>query len=315
MKMIEKQIRAKAKELLAAKTVDCVIGYCRGTLPMQARPFFAHTPEDAEQLIWSAFCTGNLAKFLINRPGKTAVVAQGCVSRNIVGLIQEQQVQREDVYILGVSCPGMADAAKVRAQLPERIIKNAALDGDELIVEGEDFSERRSHQSVKRDNCRTCTHRNAVLYDIFIGDKGPDTGGADSDAAAAAGDALPPDQRWEAFTGAFQDCLRCYACRNVCPLCYCQTCFVDEHDPQWCGKGQDETDIGTFHLLRALHCAGRCTECGACESACPVGIKTRVLTSRMELAVREKFGCSPGLDIDVLPPLSDYRSNDPEINQ
>lgn len=96
------------------------------------------------------------------------------------------------------------------------------------------------------------------------------------------------------------------------PLCYCHVCFVDESQPQWCGKGQDEADVATFHLLRAFHCAGRCTDCGACESACPMGIKVRRFTSKIEKDVRELYGYTPGLDLESTPPLSVYRPNDPQ---
>ncbi|MCF8040831.1 MAG: 4Fe-4S ferredoxin, partial [Desulfarculaceae bacterium] len=89
------QIREAAKKLLADGTVDCVIGYAAGTVPMRDYPYFAYTPEEAENLTWSPFCTNNLANFLIRRPagekGKVAIVAQGCVSRSIVGLIKENQ--------------------------------------------------------------------------------------------------------------------------------------------------------------------------------------------------------------------------------
>jgi ferredoxin len=87
---------------------------------------------------------------------------------------------------------------------------------------------------------------------------------------------------------------------------------VDENQPQWCGKTVEETDLHTFHILRAFHCAGRCTDCGACESACPVGIKMRRLTSKLEKDIRELYNYSPGLDMESTPPLSVYRPDDPE---
>ncbi|MFO7760193.1 MAG: coenzyme F420 hydrogenase/dehydrogenase beta subunit N-terminal domain-containing protein [Desulfobia sp.] len=314
MKEMAEQIRTRARELLSQGRVDCVIGYRKGSVPMQEQPFIAYTPEEADQLTWSVFCTSNLANFLIKRPGKKAVVAQGCISRSIVGLIKENQVNREDVYILGVHSPGMVDAGKVRDRFPDRVLHQVYLEGEDLVVKGRDFTERVPHKEVKRNNCYTCTHRNAVIYDEFIGEKGQETGGGNIDKVAAPWDRLEPGQRWEKFTSNFKDCIRCYACRNVCPLCYCDVCFVDEHNPQWCGKGQEETDIYTFHILRAFHCAGRCTDCGACESACPVGIKMRALTSKLEFDVRQNYDYSPGLDMESIPPLSNYKKDDPEIN-
>ena len=85
--------------------------------------------------------------------------------------------------------------------------------------------------------------------------------------------------------------------------------------PQWCGKTQDEADVATFHLLRAFHCAGRCTDCGACESACPQGIKVRVLHQpRSRRTSATSTGTGRAWTEKATPPLSVYRPNDPGRN-
>ncbi|MEF8823305.1 MAG: hypothetical protein V5B78_03040 [Desulfohalobiaceae bacterium] len=312
MQELTQKIRESAKRLLQEGQVDCVLGYRKGTVPMQERPFFAYTPQDADQLVWTRFCVSNLANFLIGRQDRVAVAAQGCVSRNIVGLIQEKQITREQVYVIGLHSPGMVDRGKVQALFPDRVIHSVEEDGEELIVNGADFSERIKVRDVKRDNCNTCIRRNAVIYDELIGEQGEESGGGNIDKVSAPWEKLSPEERWERFEETFKDCIRCYACRDVCPLCYCNQCFVDENQPQWCGKTVEETDVHTFHILRAFHCAGRCTDCGACESACPVGIKMRRLTSKLEMDIRELYDYSPGLDLESTPPLSVYRPDDPE---
>jgi ferredoxin len=307
-----RQLRSAARRLLEEDRVDCVIGYRQGTVPLRDKAFVAYTPEEADQLVWSSFCTNNLANFLIGRTDRCAIVAQGCVSRNVQGLVKENQIKRENVYILGIHSPGMVDHEKVKARFPDRIIHDVDEEGDEIVVKGADFEERILRRDVKRNNCYTCTHRNAIVYDEFIGEQGEQTGGGNIDKVAAPWEKLEPEERFHRFQETLKDCIRCYACRDICPLCYCSECFVDEARPQWCGKTVEQPDIYTFHLLRAFHCAGRCTDCGACESACPVGIKVRYLTSKIEKDMRELYDYQAFVDPDRDPPLSEYQPNDPE---
>ncbi len=121
-----------------------------------------------------------------------------------------------------------------------------------------------------------------------------------------------PEEKRLYFDDLIKPCIRCYACRNACPACYCPTCFVDESKPQWLGKTTDATDTRTFHFLRAFHVAGRCTDCGSCERACPVGIKVRLFTKKLEKEVKELYGYEAGVISDQRPPLDTYRPDDPE---
>ena len=125
-------------------------------------------------------------------------------------------------------------------------------------------------------------------------------------------EAMAPEEKWDYFEELLAPCIRCYACRNACPLCYCPTCFVDEHVPSGSGKSQDPVDVRTFHFLRAYHCAGRCTDCGACERVCPVGIPMRQFTKKLEKDCLELFDWEAGMTVDKRPPLDIYKANDPD---
>lgn len=316
-----KAIRAAARKLLEEGTVDAVIGYVEGTIPLRAQPFVAYTPEECDRLIWGSFCGGNLATIASGRTDRVAVVAQGCVSRNLNGLVHEKRIKREHLHVIGVPCLGMLDQRKVEARLFGRNIEFLKHDPEEdfgeIVVGGcnamdECYEETIKRRDIKRDNCYTCMHRNPVNADTVVADEVSETAGGDINAVATPWARFDTDRRWDEFTKNFEDCIRCYACRDVCPLCYCTTCFVDESNPQWCGKTQDPADVQTFHILRAFHCAGRCTDCGACESACPQGIKMRRLTSMLEKDVRTLWGYEPGMDSDAEVPLATYRPDDPE---
>lgn len=314
-------IRAAAKRLLQENKVDCVIGYKKGTVPLRAQPFVAYTTEEAEQLIWNSFCGGNTATWAANRADRAAVVAQGCASRNLNGLLHENKIQRDKLYVIGVPCLGMLDHRKVIGKFAGKVILEVEdlfdEEGEFLIVHGRDaqgtpFTEKVLRRDVKRDNCYTCLHRNPVLADETVAEPVEETGGGNIEAVAAPWERLDAEKRWGAFERTFHDCIRCYACRDACPLCYCNLCFVDESQPQWCGKTQDDADVHTFHILRAFHCAGRCTDCGACETACPQGIKMRRLTSKLEKDVRNLWDYKPGMDAEAEPPLAVYKPDDPQ---
>jgi len=161
-----------------------------------------------------------------------------------------------------------------------------------------------------QDNCITCMHRNPVVYDELVGDMVAEREEPDPYEDVAEIEAMDADERWGFFSDLVSNCIRCYACRNACPLCYCPTCFVDESDPQWVGKSVDPNDTLTFHILRAFHCAGRCTDCGACQQACPVDINMRLFTRRLNKDSLELYGCEAGLSIEERPPLDTYRPDD-----
>jgi ferredoxin len=153
-------------------------------------------------------------------------------------------------------------------------------------------------------------HRNPVIHDALVGDLVEERKKPDPYDDVKDIEGMGSEEKWEFFSDLIKDCTRCYACRNACPLCYCPTCFVDESDPQWVGKSIDPTDTITFHILRAYHCAGRCTDCGACEQACPVDIKVRSFTRKLNKDVLDLYGSEAGLSIEERPPLDTYRPDD-----
>jgi NAD-dependent dihydropyrimidine dehydrogenase PreA subunit len=271
------KIKAISERLLKDGTVEAVIGFRQGTIPTMGEPCFIKSSDDVKDLVWNANCRINLANYLTNRKEKIAIVAKGCDSRNIVNHIIENKIKRDQLFIIGVPCKGMNDKDTGKLQ----------------------------------DNCGTCTHRNPVIYDELAGDLVEEQTGIDKYADIKKVEAMTPDEKWAYFNDLYASCTRCYACRNACPLCYCPTCFVDESKPQWVGKATDPIDVRTYHFLRAYHCAGRCTDCGSCESACPQNIKVRQLTKKLEKDCAELFGWEAGLTLDKRPPLDTFSVDDP----
>jgi ferredoxin len=304
------RIREIAKKLLQEEKVDVFIGYKKGTVPMMNEPTLINDPEKVDLLIWDSNCALNLCNYLTRRSDKIGIIANGCNSRNIVTHIIENQIKREQLYIVGIPCTGMIDHRAVTRAVQQQEILSIEEKNGEFTVKGKDFEETFKKEDYLQTNCAVCTHRNPVEYDELVADKVEEQEGIEPYKDVKSIEGMSPEEKREFFKRLISRCLRCYACRNSCPLCYCPTCFVDEARPQWVGKSVDPTDTMTFHFLRAYHCAGRCTDCGACERVCPVGISMRQFTKKLNKDAKELFSWEAGLSLDERPPLDVYNVND-----
>jgi formate dehydrogenase (coenzyme F420) beta subunit len=306
---IEK-IRQISGKILSDGQVDMVVGFRKGTMPMMNEPCFIKHADDVVHLIWDRNCGINLVNYLTHRKDKMGIIAKGCDARNIVTHIIENKVKREQLFIIGVPCKGMIDRHRIESLFAAEVESVAEID-DKIVVGGGGIEKTFKLSEVLQKNCVICIHRNPVVYDELVADPVDELKDVDRYEDVRRIEQLSPQGKTEFFDDLFASCIRCYACRNVCPLCYCDTCFVDGSRPQWVGKSQDPTDIHTFHFLRAFHCAGRCTDCGSCERACPMEIKVRLLTKKLEKDCLEMFNWEAGMDLKKRPPLTTYNPNDP----
>jgi ferredoxin len=283
-KSMEQDLQQRARQLLADNVVDLIIGYGQGTLPNRVTPVFIRKPQDVHLLVWNDHCEHNLVGYLhrVQLTGKIGIVVKGCDARSLVGLIKEKQISRDRLVIIGMVCDGIVD---IRAT---------------------------GEAPVQYASCEQCEVNVPPLYDILIGspDELKGVKSSEPDREIASFEALSPAERWAALEQELSRCIRCYACRNVCPLCYCEECFADQTQPKWISEGTHPSDIMIFHLIRALHSAGRCGECGACERACPMGIKLRLLTQKISCDVNELFQDKPGIDLERPPALHTFSTDD-----
>lgn len=312
MNNITEIIRNKSKALLENKQVEAVLGFSRGTLPMARRPFLARTPQQAEHLCWDSFCLMNLAKFIpTDFEGKIAVIAKGCDWRNLFVHQQEGRIDLKDkVMVLGVICEGMLDPEKisVAAGGMERILDIACEDSmiNVQLVDGELQLEK---ETLYRQACLECIRSHPLSADDWI--MKPDNAKPPLDIyeeeAPHLLESADPESRLEQLRDMFKQCLMCFACRDACPLCYCNQCFVDTEKSHWLSTQSPLDSVLDFHFFRAHHIAGRCTDCGACESACPMNIPVRQLVKKLNTDIEKATGYIPGIETETEPPMGTFR--------
>ena len=312
MTNLEDQIKEHARRLLDEKKADLIIGYEKGSLPLRSTPCFVSNADDVERLVWDPTCGINLAKYLFEREEKIGIVAKGCDARSIVVGIVENQIPRGNLTIIGIPCQGVLDLKKIDTALSGREILEASIKDDKILVKGNGFEQTLPVGEFLHDSCLSCKHRNPPVYDILVGEKLPETADTDEFTDVSTLEAISSEERWEYFSEELGKCIKCYACRNVCPLCYCKECFADETMPSWCGKTTDLSDTIVYHVVRAFHVAGRCVDCGACSRACPMNIDLRLLTKKTEKIVKELYNYEPGLSLEEQPVLGTFEENDPE---
>ena len=316
MNELVKAMRDTAARLLNDKEVALVLGYEAGSVSFRTAPAFIQHAEDASRLVWNPFCTNNLATYLpeLKGVGRIAVMAKGCDARSIATLIQEHQIPREQVMILGIPCVGMIDGERLLVAGERGPGTTVTCGPDGMLTVASAGGQRTVPLSeVLQGRCTNCDHHVPSVADEVLGDApAPIQASGDAFGAAAELAGRSAEERRAFWRERFERCIRCYACREVCPACYCRTCFLDKPAPRWTSKANTLEDTWMFHAVRAFHLAGRCVSCGECERACPMDIPLTLMNRMLTHEVQVKFGYTAGLQIDGIPPLGTFESHDPD---
>lgn len=311
----EQGLRNEAKALLEQGKVDYIIGFESGSLKFTTTPLITKDKDSVDRLVINPFIVNNLSEYLTELKGRVGIVAKGCDSRSIVSLIQDNQVKRENVVILGVPCSGIIDLSKVEGLVSKERdeLDDVTRDGDKVVVTVSGERKEFLVSEVLFDNCLGCEFPTPEEYDVLLDKSDPPV--TDKTASGKGVETLKEmgqEQRWDFWKKEFSRCIRCYACRNICPACFCERCFVEESEPQWIAPVPRWQDNLIFQVIRNIHVAGRCTDCGECERACPVDIPLRSLTREMYDIVDDLYHFKAGMNKEAAPLMTHYEVTDPE---
>ena len=289
--VITEAIRAQAVKLLTEEVVVAVVGYYPGRRIGTAIPALATTPEQAAQLIFSPACVNNLSLFLtkakkgVLKKGRVAIIAKGCDMRALAGLMGESQIKREDIFTIGIACAG-------------------------VFGSGADRTGELSEANIAR-KCRECSVHLPEGADLLVGTLPELSQLTPLEAEEMARiEALPQTERWAFWKEHFSRCIRCMACRQVCPFCYCEQCLCDKNRPQAVESSPRPAGNMAWHIVRAMHLAGRCGGCAECERVCPMDIPLNLLNRRMAQELKELYDYEATTAPQEKGPLASYREND-----
>ena len=304
----------KAKEDLAAGKAQRVLGWEKGEQSWDRTPAFFDAGS-IENLKYDGFCGPNVSKYLVAEAAKEGTVLaflKPCDTWSYNQLATEHRVNPDKVIVIGVGCRGKIDVEKIRARGIKGIL-DIEEDGDELRVHTLYGDATVNRREVLLNKCLCCKGKEHKAGAEFIGES-EETSVGDKFELVAKLEAMTPDERFAFWRSELSKCIRCNACRNVCPACSCIKCVFDNPNTGVQNKAAaDDFEENMFHIIRAFHVAGRCTDCGECSRVCPQGIPLHLLNRKFIKDIDELYGeYRAGEEIGQRHPLENFDKGDCE---
>ena len=310
----------KASELLQNGTVNRVLGWKTGEFDYDVTPFVFGDIESMEKdFVYNDFCGANFSKYLVaetKKEGKVLVFLKPCDTYSFNQLLTEHRFNRENVYAVGIPCEGMADIDKVKKITGDGISSISFADGKIVVDTIYDGEKSIDAKDVLLERCEVCKSKKCVAYDELMGENGDVIDSKRFDEVEML-ENMSPDERFAFWQNELSRCIRCNACRDICPACTCEKCVFDNPNSGVENKAiSDSFEEKMFHIIRAFHVAGRCTDCGECSRVCPQGIKLHLLNRKFIKDINTFYGEYQAGEVEGnRAPLVDYTLDDIEPDE
>ena len=309
----------RASALLADGTVDRVLGWKAGEFGYDVTPAVFRSAQELEQsFVWNDFCGANFSKYLVKETlgeGKVLVFLKPCDTYSFNQLLTEHRFDREKVYAIGVPCDGMLDGGKLRDRAGE--LASFAVEGDTVTVETlYDGTLTLPRAELLPDRCVNCKSKKHVAYDELLGEDGDVLDSHRFDEVERL-ERMTADERFAFWQNELSRCIRCNACRDVCPACTCEKCVFDNPNSGVENKAAANSfEEKLFHIIRAFHVAGRCTDCGECSRVCPQHIPLHLLNRKFIHDIDRFYGdYQAGAEVGSRAPIVNYSKDDLEPSE
>ncbi len=317
MKDVEIKMLERAKALLENGEVARVVGWKKGDFCFDPTPATFESVEELNDFVYDYFCGANLSKYLIDiskKEGKTAVFLKPCDTYSFNQLIKEHRIKRENVYVIAVECLAKLDIEKIKAK-GVRMVEGVEVEDKQVKVTTAYGVETLEKPEVVLTKCSTCNKTHQIKDEEIILHERP-ARDVNRFAEVEALESMTEDERFAFWREQLSKCIRCNACRNVCPACSCVKCVFDNPASGVAAKANDDKfEEQLFHVIRAFHVAGRCTDCGECSRVCPQNIPLHLLNRKFIKDIDTLYGdFQAGETAEGKTPLTSYTEADAEPN-